>query len=236
MANKKVQKAGKAAADRPLQPVCHAAHRGRGSAPRTSSQAYESAREAYRQLSNGKDPSRSSTTRSCRSTSSEAAGNVRDVSVALHEARKKQKKGGGFGSPAARHRRGRGRARRVREPAQEGARRAVRRRGGVRVHLDDLVTAQYARRHGGLIELRGRPAGALFRKVRPPWRSTGSASAATCSAGRPTATPRSRCSTPTSRRAATSSTPPTPTCARTWAARRRSSATGWRRAATATRS
>ena len=46
--------------------------------------------------------------------------------------------------PAARHRRRRGRARALRGPAQEGARRAVRRRGGVRVHLDHLVAIQYA--------------------------------------------------------------------------------------------
>ena len=68
-----------------------------------------------------------------------AAESFRDASVALREA-PKQKKGLSFGRlllltvVERRHRAGR-----LRGPAQEGARRAVRRRGGVRVHLDDLV-------------------------------------------------------------------------------------------------
>ena len=53
----------------------------------------------------------------------------------------------------------------------------------------------------------GRPLS--YRGWHGPWTSTGSASAGTCSAGPPIATRRSPCSTPTSRPAATSSTPPT---------------------------
>jgi len=58
-------------------------------------QAYESARDAYTRLSNGKSPTAQIfDDKKLQKHIKEAAGNVRDASVALHEAPKKQKKGG----------------------------------------------------------------------------------------------------------------------------------------------
>ena len=58
-------------------------------------QAYESARDAYTRLSNGKSPTTQIfDDKKLQKHIKEAAGNVRDASVALHEAPKKQKKGG----------------------------------------------------------------------------------------------------------------------------------------------
>ena len=71
-----------------------------------------------------------------------AAESFRDASVALREAPKRKRKRGGLGKLLLLGIVGaRPRARGVRGPAQEGARRAVRRRGGVRVHLDHRARA-----------------------------------------------------------------------------------------------
>ena len=109
-------------------------------------QAYESARDAAARLSNGKSPTKQIfDDKKLQKDLKKAAESFRDASVALREA-PKQRKGLSFGRlllltvVSARHR-----ARRLRGPAQEGARRAVRRRGGVRVHLDDHVAAVAAR-------------------------------------------------------------------------------------------
>ena len=61
-------------------------------------QAYESARDAYSRLSNGKSPAKQVfEDKKLHKHVKEVAGNVRDVSAALHEAPKKQKSGGGLG-------------------------------------------------------------------------------------------------------------------------------------------
>ena len=142
MANKKVQKAGKAAQSARSNPYVQRLIEDE-ELRQNIVQAFESARDAYGRLNNGKSPAKQIfDDKKLQKHIRETAGSVRDVPVGLYEAPKKQKRsGGGFGRLApARRRRRRGRARRLRGPAQEGARRAVRRRGGVRVHLDHLVT------------------------------------------------------------------------------------------------
>ena len=111
-------------------------------------QAYESARDAASRLSNGKSPAKAIfDDKKLQKDLKNAAESFRDASVALREA-PKQRKGLSFGRLAAAHRgQRRRRAGGVRGPAQEGARRAVRRRGGVRVHLDDRHAAPGAGGH-----------------------------------------------------------------------------------------
>ena len=61
-------------------------------------QAYESSRDAYGRLSNGKSPSSQLfDNKKLQKDLKQAAESFRDVAVALREAPKKQKSGGGFG-------------------------------------------------------------------------------------------------------------------------------------------
>ena len=97
MANKKVQKAGKAAQTARSNPYVQRLIDDED-LRKNIVQAYESARDAYTRLSNGKSPTKQIfDDKKLQKHIKEAAGNVRDASVALHEAPKKQKKGGGFG-------------------------------------------------------------------------------------------------------------------------------------------
>ena len=103
-------------------------------------QAYESARDAAARLGNGKSPTKQIfDDKKLQKDLKNAAESFRDASVALREAPEAEE--GPELRPAAvpDRRERRHRAGRLRGPAQEGARRPVRRRGGVRVHLDDLV-------------------------------------------------------------------------------------------------
>ena len=97
MASKKVQKAGKAAQSARSNPYVQRLIED-DDLRQNIVQAYESARDAYGRLSNGKNPTKQIfDDKKLQTHVTQAAGNVRDVSVALHEAPKKQKKGGGFG-------------------------------------------------------------------------------------------------------------------------------------------
>ena len=137
-------------------------------------QAYESSRDAFGRLSNGKSPTKQIfDDKKLQKDLKKAAESFRDASVALREAPKKQRRRRLRPAAAARHRRRRRRARRLRGPAQEGAGRAVRRRGGVRVHLDDDLRAVAAgdgrkharpkRTHGDNTEVcERRPSGAFL--------------------------------------------------------------------------
>ena len=61
-------------------------------------QAYESSRDAFVRLNNGKSPSKQIfDDKKLQKNVREAAENLRDATVALREAPKKQKKGGGLG-------------------------------------------------------------------------------------------------------------------------------------------
>jgi hypothetical protein len=94
MANKKVQKAGKAAQTARSNPYVQRLIDDED-LRKNIVQAYESARDAYSRLSNGKSPTKQIfDDKKLQKHIKEAAGNVRDASVALHEAPKKQKKGG----------------------------------------------------------------------------------------------------------------------------------------------
>ena len=94
MANKKVQKAGKAAQSARSNPYVQRLIEDED-LRKNIVQAYESARDAYTRLSNGKSPTKQIfDDKKLQKHIKEAAGNVRDASVALHEAPKKQKKGG----------------------------------------------------------------------------------------------------------------------------------------------
>jgi hypothetical protein len=94
MANKKVQKAGKAAQSARSNPYVQRLIDDED-LRKNIVQAYESARDAYTRLSNGKSPTKQIfDDKKLQKHIKEAAGNVRDASVALHEAPKKQKKGG----------------------------------------------------------------------------------------------------------------------------------------------
>ncbi len=97
MANKKVQKAGKAAQTARSNPYVQRLVEDED-LRKNIVQAYESARDAYSRLSNGKSPAKQVfEDKKLHKHVKEVAGNVRDVSVALHEAPKKQKSGGGLG-------------------------------------------------------------------------------------------------------------------------------------------
>jgi hypothetical protein len=97
MANKKVQKAGKAAQSARSNPYVQRIIEDED-LRKNLVQAYESARDAYTRLSNGKSPTKQVfEDKKLQKHIREAAGSVRDASVALHEAPKKQKKGGGLG-------------------------------------------------------------------------------------------------------------------------------------------
>ena len=97
MANKKVQKAGKAAQSARSNPYVHRLIEDEDLRENIVT-AYESARDAYGRLSNGKSPAKQLfEDKKLQKHIRETAGGVRDASVALYEAPKKQKSGGGLG-------------------------------------------------------------------------------------------------------------------------------------------
>jgi hypothetical protein len=96
MANKKVQKAGKAAQQARANPYVQRLIEDEDLRDNIV-QAFQSAREAYGRLSNGKNPtSQIFDDKKLQKHIKNAAGNVRDASVALHEAPRKRGGGGGF--------------------------------------------------------------------------------------------------------------------------------------------
>jgi hypothetical protein len=97
MANKKVQKAGKAAQSARSNPYVQRLIEDEELRQNIVS-AYESARDAYGRLSNGKSPAKQIfDDKKLQKHIRETAGSVRDVSVGLYEAPKKQSRGGGGG-------------------------------------------------------------------------------------------------------------------------------------------
>ena len=97
MASKKVQKAGKAAQSARSNPYVQRLIDDEELRQNIVS-AFESARDAYGRLSNGKSPAKQLfDDKKLQKHIRETAGSVRDVSVGLYEAPKKQKKSGGFG-------------------------------------------------------------------------------------------------------------------------------------------
>jgi hypothetical protein len=97
MANKKVAKAGKAAEKARSNPYVQRLVED-DDLRKSILQAYESARDAYGRLSNGKSPTTQIfEDKKLQKHVKEAAGNIRDVSVSLRDAPRKQKKGGGLG-------------------------------------------------------------------------------------------------------------------------------------------
>jgi hypothetical protein len=97
MANKKVAKAGKAAEMARSNPYIQRLIEDED-LRRNIVQAYESARDAYGRLSNGKHPTTQIfEDKKLQKSVKQAAGNIRDVSVSLHEAPKKQRRSGGLG-------------------------------------------------------------------------------------------------------------------------------------------
>jgi hypothetical protein len=97
MANKKVAKAGKAAEKARSNPYIQRLVEDED-LRKNIVHAYESARDAYGRLSNGKSPTTQIfDDKKLQKHVREAAGNIRDVGVSLREAPKKQKKGGGLG-------------------------------------------------------------------------------------------------------------------------------------------
>src|SRR5689334_8763119 len=97
MANKKVQKAGKAAQSARSNPYVQRLIDDED-LRQNIVQAFESARDAYSRLNNGKSPAKQVfEDKKLQKHIRESAYGVRDASVALYEAPKKQKKGGGFG-------------------------------------------------------------------------------------------------------------------------------------------
>jgi hypothetical protein len=98
MANKKVAKAGKAADSVRANPYVQRLVEDED-LRKNIVQAYESARDAYGRLSNGKSPAKQIfDDKKLQKHVKDAAGSVRDVSVSLREAPKKQtRKRGGFG-------------------------------------------------------------------------------------------------------------------------------------------
>jgi hypothetical protein len=97
MANKKVQKAGKAAQQARTNPYVQRLIEDED-LRQNIVDAFHSARDAYGRLSNGKNPtSQIFDDKKLQKHIREAAGNVRDASVALHEAPRKRKSGGGGG-------------------------------------------------------------------------------------------------------------------------------------------
>jgi hypothetical protein len=96
MANKKVQKAGKAAQSARSNPYVQRLIEDEDLRKNIVS-ALENARDAYGRLSNGKSPAKQVfEDKKLQKHIRESAGNVRDASVAFYEAPKKHKSGGGF--------------------------------------------------------------------------------------------------------------------------------------------
>ena len=97
MANKKVQKAGKAAQSARSNPYVQRLIDDED-LRQNIVQAFESARDAYSRLNNGKSPAKQVfEDKRLQRHIRETAGNVRDASVALYEAPKKQRRGFGVG-------------------------------------------------------------------------------------------------------------------------------------------
>jgi hypothetical protein len=97
MANKKVQKAGKAAQQARSNPYVQRLIEDED-LRQNIVQAFESARDAYGRLSNGKRPtSQIFDDKKLQKHIREAAWSARDASVALHEAPRKRKRSGGGG-------------------------------------------------------------------------------------------------------------------------------------------
>lgn len=97
MANKKVKKAGQAAQSARSNPYVQRLIEDED-LRQSIIQSYESARDAYGRLSNGKSPAKQIfEDKKLQKHIRETAGGVRDASVALYEAPKKQKSGGGLG-------------------------------------------------------------------------------------------------------------------------------------------
>ena len=97
MANKKVQKAGKAAQSARSNPYVQKLVEDEELRQNIVS-AFESARDAYGRLSNGKSPTKQIfDDKKLQKHIRETTGSVRDVAVALHEAPQKRRKRGGFG-------------------------------------------------------------------------------------------------------------------------------------------
>jgi hypothetical protein len=97
MANKKVAKAGKAADSVRSNPYVQRLIEDED-LRKNILQAYESARDAYGRLSNGKSPATQIfEDKKLQKHVKNAAGNIRDVSVSLHDAPKKKRKRGGVG-------------------------------------------------------------------------------------------------------------------------------------------
>src|SRR4051794_19595738 len=97
MANKKVQKAGKAAQSARSNPYVTRLVEDED-LRQNIVQAFESARDAYSRLSNGKSPAKQVfEDKKLQKHIQKNAGSVRDASVALYEAPKKRRSGGGLG-------------------------------------------------------------------------------------------------------------------------------------------
>src|SRR3954447_17909198 len=97
MANKKVQKAGRAAQSARSNPYVQRLIEDEDLRENIV-QAVESARDAYSRLSNGKSPAKQVfEDKKLQKHIRETAGNVRDASVALYEAPKSRRSGGGLG-------------------------------------------------------------------------------------------------------------------------------------------
>src|SRR5919206_3882160 len=97
MANKKVQKAGQAAQSARSNPYVQRLIEDED-LRQNIVQAFESARDAYSRLNNGKSPAKQIfEDKKLQKHIRESAGGVRDASVALYEAPKKRKSGGGGG-------------------------------------------------------------------------------------------------------------------------------------------
>jgi hypothetical protein len=96
MANKKVQKAGKAAQQARANPYVQRLIEDED-LRQNIVDAFQSAKDAYGRLNNGKNPtSQIFDDKKLQKHIKSAAGSARDASVALHEAPHKQKGGGGF--------------------------------------------------------------------------------------------------------------------------------------------
>ena len=96
MASKKVQKAGKAAQSARSNPYVQRLIEDED-LRKSILQAFESSRDALGRLSNGKSPTTQIfEDKKLQKHVKNAAGNIRDVSVSLREAPKKQKSGGGL--------------------------------------------------------------------------------------------------------------------------------------------
>jgi hypothetical protein len=95
MANKKVQKAGKAAQSARSNPYVQKLIEDE-ELRRNIVSAFENARDAYGRINNGKNPAKSVfEDKKLQKHIRDSAGNVRDASVAFYEAPKKTRTGGG---------------------------------------------------------------------------------------------------------------------------------------------